>query len=1672
MPLALWFAGWIGLVIAAAVASGRERATPGDIVGRRVIVAAALAYAGLVVAAIWVWGGSDAAHARAQRIAEGAQVRISLRELRIAPNETRAFEDRARWFVARAGDAIRIGGGDPLPGVTTWDVLGGPGPSTMLAVPLDPTLCEAWGTARATASGCLVDEGAFTLEVVPIVPDDALVVERGARAAIVIGAPVLLALFVLAFAPRRHRRVRTLSKLLRLAAIGTGLVALVEWRLLWAYRIDVLRDLAIDGTRVADAEIAAVAIGAMLAALSATVAIRRRTTGVTKQPRAGTPTHAAEATAVQPGAATETHDANASALQPEARLPGTSLLGYAAIVGGAWAGWLAACVAALHADRIEEITATRSLGVFGLALCAALLPLAVDGAKRARRVGADVVLAALGCAALAARELAPATPLLKLALAYAAVLASYGGLRALVDATLAQRVRMLAALVAMLAALALYDAGVTIAIAGTGLVLSMLVVGHEAMYRASHAERIGVLEREHARVLFVHAIAAAAIAVGVAVAAIVIEDRTLLAYGPRAIVHVPIVIAGLFGASALLARSHRRGWAPWIAAALAALALWGMRDDLLERATAGEHVSARRVAALVEPGYALLRDDTSFSANATAWREAAEDDIDPWHGQGYFAARIRDPGVARSIDNDYVPVLVVREAGIGGIVQSLALLLVLVVAAAAFAAMRLGHASGAQRARTLVLGVVGALAIYQPLAALGVVPLTGISWPGLGIDSPADLWVFVLVLIGCGIAGEAATDDERVRRTPRLVRARRVAIGAVALIGVASGALVARAAACALDRVPGDDERVTAAVRYADSLACEVPEREAATLAEALSPKIVGTPSDAATARYDAELQQLWQRERATLLAHAESCTGRAGGWRFTREAPGGGDAPNGDAAAAPGRDTAAAAGADTPRDTDVERVCTASLSLGWPTVRVAIEPRGAGVAARCEIVRDDAVLAAVRTKPAVAPAPRVRVVSALVGAAARDAGELVTTARIIRLRAGAPALALDAKAAASLAAAGRVTLAPDVSIEVVERGARLHGTAELFVAGANGGWRPLIYSGELVLDRPTLISLGAQVVLYRPTAGDTLLADETRELGDRARRYYAHGAALPELGWVNPFDVRHSVGLDGWIHAALAAPTTSAPAPAMCGTLELPSIDRARVCAPGVDGVMECRVTLQPELAAELRTLADALIAKPATYTGRDVVPTRVAYVAMRGDTGEILAQGNIVPGRPALAYAPRNAADEAELVRLRDERSESDRERAEWNLPIAVGSLFKPVLARAAEQAFPTLAPSLELAAIADVAGCKARRGKKVSPIMGHCPATSVAGTPNVADLHEFLARSPNWYQAALGLVGLGLPDGTFTAGPTPVTFADIARSDLGGWPVDMELGIADRDGTILGARGLSVAGMRRTPLWRRTEQLLGRPLCTLGDRASCERAAARRDVCAARGLPIAAPTADLRYLVALGPDRIDPYGDDRPSQSTIPVREYLQLLRGSGVHALGSLAQITDAFGRVIYDQTSGAPKLAASWFPVPATGVVPSWSCSAASGRTATVLGADGGLCGVLRAGGTAQAALAATLGDQRFVVYGAKTGTIDSLADVARRPAACRAWNKRHAPAAQLACGKVPPDDSLFVIAFGVVTPEGTIPITLGIQLQRAGAGGASRAAPAFMRVIADYLRGA
>ena len=106
--------------------------------------------------------------------------------------------------------------------------------------------------------------------------------------------------------------------------------------------------------------------------------------------------------------------------------------------------------------------------------------------------------------------------------------------------------------------------------------------------------------------------------------------------------------------------------------------------------------------------------------------------------------------------------------------------------------------------------------IYQPLASLGVLPLTGISWPGLGIDSPSDLWLFVIAIAWCALGAEDHGDRRRARpqhrarraRTPdraRRARDHRVRRRRSSSRGPPSVALA---------RVPADDARIAAALDY------------------------------------------------------------------------------------------------------------------------------------------------------------------------------------------------------------------------------------------------------------------------------------------------------------------------------------------------------------------------------------------------------------------------------------------------------------------------------------------------------------------------------------------------------------------------------------------------------------------------------------------------------------------------------------------------------------------------------------------------------------------------------------------------------------------------------------------------------------------------------------------
>jgi hypothetical protein len=130
----------------------------------------------------------------------------------------------------------------------------------------------------------------------------------------------------------------------------------------------------------------------------------------------------------------------------------------------------------------------------------------------------------------------------------------------------------------------------------------------------------------------------------------------------------------------------------------------------------------------------------------------------------------------------------------------------------------------------------------------------------------------------------------------------------------------------------------------------------------------------------------------------------------------------------------------------------------------------------------------------------------------------------------------------------------------------------------------------------------------------------------------------------------------------------------------------------------------------------------------------------------------------------------------------------------------------------------------------------------------------------------------------------------------------------------------------------------------------------------------------------------------------------------------------------------------------------------------------------------GLCEALRSGTAKE--LKKALRDPRVVLYGAKTGTIDSLGDVAERASSCRAWNETHTPPDGStryhlpegggSCPGKAPSDSLLALGFGVKTAQGIVPMTLLLRFQGVRGeqvGFAVLAAAPFLAVVADYVGG-
>jgi hypothetical protein len=1711
--------------------------------------------------------------------------------VRVTPLVWRSAGFRTHHIPLVSGALLQLGAAaDATPGVTLWEVPAPSGgaelfyPPERLEAPCDEWLDERKrgagvftrtvlppraGTAKpggsvpspegirmtlANGPVCVLPfTPPFGLEVRRLLPDVNGVALRAGWATTVLVAPAVLLLALLAARARSELTQRALARALSLAWGSVLLAWFAVWRLTWSHRIDMLREFETVGPRVLQNQLlVALAASALAAAAAAQLTAER----VTKTRWASA--LAAWLTWVVVSAIALAGESGM--LSPSVRLLVEAGL---SLVVGTSALWSGPVTAAL----------TGALSTYGRRLPPAGW-LVADPAL----AGALAALAAIALTALITRAVAPLAVALKLGLAWSLVIAFSAALRGGVRASSTSSHPLGAALLAgALATLALVrlDTGVTTAVVAPGVVLALLVASHELHFDAAQIRRVGGFERHHAPLLTIHVAVLAATGLGIAAWALIglgeaVDDGMLSVVVTRRALHLLLLFASLLAAAAVLAwrRGRLRASAPWALMAAMLLTAWLARDHAVAAVLDSRSHAASRFAIIVDPGFALLRDETQFLSGVTAWRETTPPTRAPQiaadtaaaepapaagrDGQGYFGAQVVDPGVLLSIDNDYFPVLLLRECGLTGLVIVGLVLMVFTLGLWLLASERFPHGSGAHRGRALVCAVLGAVYVYQPLASLGILPLTGIAWPGLGVDSPSDLWlllVLTLWLLGptepSNISEIDARQDAELRDGRVFQRLRRATIAAAVLLAGSGLALLARGADFAVRRpAPVDDtgrvtppfEGLARALDYIGQLQCATASA-AGPAAEALVPmELLAEPPDRGTRRFHAELAVRWQAQRPVAVALLQrfldddtaACSGRQGAWSFVRRRDGDGDQ------------------------------CRATFDYGWPSVVLDVT-RGSEVApwSRCTIEVRTESLSQLRL-PARRPyeSERFRLVAVPQGAAALDRGELASGRTTVRLRPGAPALDLS-RASGGHFLASTVALSDTLSIELTTDGAVLTRSGQprrdvwLFVHAPwmvtasgepadDGRWELVpMDATSLRLDRLTLIVVGQadsrSLWRFRPPTDDgtgrltvpTLLADDVSSIRGGRRRHYVYGGLLPELGWINPYAGRMSVGLDGWIRAALTEyerpGTLQADDPAAagigwldgsvrtpyCGTLAAPVALGPPVAEPGhaapysvcarspLDGVIECRVSVQPELSVQLRHLLE-LVALDAARFGRFLPPTRAAFALLRGDTGEVLAQGDFVPGRASSAYAPTTPALEQHLVRLREDRDpgtgaklprdqwgEASAEKAEWAKPIAIGSTLKPLLARAFELADPATSRALRLS-YTPTHGCPGTG----TALLGHCPPTSLgSGVGGKISVSEFLARSLNWYQAALGLLGTALPDGALSLARQPVPFTGVASRDLGQPARTQALATKHGGATVLDDDGrLTQSALRATPMWQRFEQLVGRPLCTGPSKLSCVRAGEREDLCGARALPLAAPGADLRHLVALGPANFDllPVLDppDKPVSDDVPVREYFQFLRGSGLHPVGSLLQTTDAFNRVVFEADrepaeDGGYRLAASWFPVAAEGRTPERSCEERP-WTAEEGTVRGGLCGSLspvQRIGTAHDALKRAWGDADVLLYGSKTGTIDSLQDLAESRRACTAWNTSHTVPGQptsardywLCDGGRAEDDSLFVLSFGLRTANGIVPLTLGLHFQRVGAGFAKSVAASFVDVVKAYF---
>ncbi|HWN67853.1 MAG TPA: hypothetical protein VNM90_09440, partial [Haliangium sp.] len=912
--------------------------------------------------------------------------------VRVVPLVWRARHWRPHHIQIGSGSLIQIGTmADALPGVTLWEVPAPAGRAELFYPPADILApCAEWLSGRhgegffslplgirpaasTDAAGPAVDDSAlcvlpftppFGLEVRRLLPDVPVVRARSLWAVGLAITPAVLALLALAAQARSGISARRFARLLALGWLSALWAAMSVWRLLWAHRIDMLRDYESVGTRVLANQVATVLAGAALAATCAALWVIDRD-----------------------------RDASAQPAQPWRGVARGLLL--AAL---AWLVWLMVGSAALRGDTAALPLTSGLLGHGLMSLTVGTAPLWLPPVWRAltalarQRLGAGhpsengggegadrhwlrsvrqawawpwnaaiLALTALTVVAVATAALAPRAVALKLGLAWLFPFALYAALRGAVTMTgptLQRALLTLAAAGGGMLALAGLDTGVTAVIALPGALVALLLCSHDACFGEGALRQLHGYQRQLAPLVMAHALllggAGLVVAVlcvaGLAAAAAGEPDASTARTITRGAMHLALFAAALFVAAAGQAYLRRgpRPAVPWLLAAVVLAGLWMARAPLVDRVLESSAQAAHRLAIVLDPGYALLHSENKFLAGLTAWRETVVPGSATAHatsaaraahpvldGQGYFGAQLIDPGVLLSIENDYFPVLVLRETGTLGILATALLAWLLTAGAWALASARFRHGSAAQRARVLGAVLLAAVCLYQPLAALGALPLTGVAWPGFGLDSPSDQWVFLALALWLLVwepprahTALAAHAEQEARerhqlesfdvelRGSRVFRRVRAATATAAVLVALAGTLVlARSAAFALRRpnpvdaegqaVPPFDGLVRA-VDYAYHLQCPWPHRAAPgageDAAEALVPgDLLGEPDAPGVIRFHDALRASWRDQRALAVDALRrflggddgACGGseapvQRGAWRFERspEAP------------------------------------------------------------------------------------------------------------------------------------------------------------------------------------------------------------------------------------------------------------------------------------------------------------------------------------------------------------------------------------------------------------------------------------------------------------------------------------------------------------------------------------------------------------------------------------------------------------------------------------------------------------------------------------------------------------------------------------------------------------------------------------------------------------------